>query len=316
MPTKCKHNRRKSRCKECEGSEICEHNRIKSTCRECHGSQICEHNRRKSTCIECRGSEICEHNRRKSTCRECHGSQICEHNRKKSQCKECRGSSICEHNIQKSTCRECRGSEICEHNKRKSRCKECNGSALCKSSWCERCSIKKYEGYCLNCFINIFPDRPNTRNYKTKEASVVQYILEKFPNFTWVADKKIQDGCSKKRPDLLLDLGDYLIITEIDENQHESYDCSCENKRLMELSQDVGHRPIVFIRFNPDEYYTNDGKITSCWGINGNGICAIKKSKQNEWTERLEALHSQIKYWSENKTEKTLEIVQLFYDCD
>jgi len=35
------------------------------------------------------------------------------------------------------------------------------------------------------------------------------------------------------------------------------------NNRLMELSQDVGFRPIVFIRFNQDGY-----KITSCWYIN------------------------------------------------
>ena len=34
-------------------------------------------------------------------------------------------------------------------------------------------------------------------------------------------------------------------------------DCSCENKRIMEISQDLGHRPIVFIRFNPDEYNKN-----------------------------------------------------------
>ena len=67
-------------------------------------------------------------------------------------------------------------------------------------------------------------------------------------------DKKIQDGCSTRRPDLFLDLGYQIIIIEIDENQHIDYDCSCENKRIMELSQDVGHRPIVFIRFNPDDY--------------------------------------------------------------
>jgi len=48
----------------------------------------------------------------------------------------------------------------------------------------------------------------------------------------------------------MCDLGTHILIVEIDENAHAVYDCSCENKRLMELSQDVGHRPIVFIRFN------------------------------------------------------------------
>jgi hypothetical protein len=36
----------------------------------------------------------------------------------------------------------------------------------------------------------------------------------------------------------------------------------------MEISQDVGHRPLVFIRFNPDDYKKKDGKnVLSCWKI-------------------------------------------------
>jgi len=159
---------------------------------------------------------------------------------------------------------------------------------------------------------------PNTRNYKTKEKATADYILERFPEFTWTTDKQIQDGCSRKRPDLLLDLGYQVIVVEIDENQHESYDCSCENKRLMLLSQDVGHRPMVFIRFNPDDYLSSDKKVTSCWSLNQLGVCTVKKTKVKEWNERLEALNAQIAYWShpENKTDKTVEIVQLFYDCN
>jgi hypothetical protein len=330
----CEHNKRRTQCKECGGSQICKHDKRKSECKMCGGSQICSHNKRKSRCIECGGASICAHGRQKLQCKECHGSQICEHEKQKSLCKECRGSQICEHNRQKSRCKECGGNSICEHNKRnsqckechgsqicnhykqKSRCKECGGSALCKSEWCETQVGKKYDGYCLTCFIHLFPDRPNSRNYKTKEKATTDYILEKFPDFTWVADKKVQDGCSKKRPDLLLDLGYQIIIVEIDENQHQDYECSCENKRLMILSQDVGHRPLIFIRFNPDDYLTVDKKVTSCWSLNKLGICTVKKSKQKEWEERLEALRAQIDYWihPENKTEKTVEVVQLFYD--
>ena len=70
------------------------------------------------------------------------------------------------------------------------------------------------------------------------------------------------------------------IIVEIDENQHIDYDCSCENKRMMELSQDVGHRPIIFIRFNPDDYMKGNKKISSCWVNNKQGKCNIKKGKE------------------------------------
>jgi hypothetical protein len=103
---------------------------------------------------------------------------------------------------------------------------------------------------------------------------------------------------------------------DFDENQHIDYDCSCENKRIMELSQDLYHRPIIFIRFNPDDYEKNGVRITSCWGLDKKGICTIKKSKNKEWNDRLKILEDNIKYWlnSENKTDKTVEIIQLFYN--
>jgi hypothetical protein len=115
---------------------------------------------------------------------------------------------------------------------------------------------------------------------------------------------------------LLLDLGYQVIIIEVDENQHTEYDCSCENKRTMELSQDLGHRPIVFIRFNPDDYEKDGTSVNSCWGLDKTGICVVKKSKKTEWAERLKCLEEQVEYWinPENRTNKTVETVQLFYD--
>jgi hypothetical protein len=164
--------------------------------------------------------------------------------------------------------------------------------------------------------MNLFPDKPVSRNYKTKEYSVVEYVKSKYPTLTWIADKIINDGCSKRRPDLLLDLGYQIVIVEVDENKHTNYDCSCENKRIMELSQDLGHRPIVFIRFNPDDYNKNGTTITSCWGQDKTGICVVKKTKKNEWMQRLHTLEEQINYWIDplNKTNKTIETIQLFYD--
>ena len=84
----------------------------------------------------------------------------------------------------------------------------------------------------------------------------------------------------------------------------------------MELSQDVGHRPIIFIRFNPDDYEKNKTIISSCWSQNKKGLCVVKKTKKTEWTERLHVLEDTIRYWihPENTTSKMIEIIQLFYD--
>jgi hypothetical protein len=199
--------------------------------------------------------------------------------------------------------------KICEHGKRNDRCRECSKSAYCahdkRKDGCKKCCNK----------INLFPDKIMTRNYKTKELNVVDHIKECYPDFTWICDKKIQDGCSKRRPDLLLDLGTHIIIVEVDENAHTDYDCSCENKRLMELSQDVGHKPIVFIRFNPDQYIDELGNtIKSCWKINKQlGILQIDPKKEDEWKERINTLCDQIQYWIDNQSEKMVEIIELFY---
>ena len=186
----------------------------------------------------------------------------------------------------------------------------------CKSEWCLTQVTKKYNGYCLHCHMHLFPDKPVARNYKTKEYAVVERIKGKFPYQAWISDRIISGGCSRRRPDLLLDLLYQVIVVEIDENQHIDYDCSCENKRIMELSQDLAHRPLVFIRFNPDEYRKGDENKTSCWGVNKTGICSIKKTKVKEWEQRLQSLEEQVMYWTnpENTTDKTVEIIQLYYD--
>jgi hypothetical protein len=188
---------------------------------------------------------------------------------------------------------------------------------LCKTNLCGTIISEKYDGYCMICFIHLFPDKPITRNYKTKETDVKNYILNSFPDLTWVTDKKIQDGCSKRRPDLLLDLGYQIIIIEIDENQHITYDSSCEYKRLVDISDDLGNRPIILIKFNPDDYILEDGtKKHSCWSINNKGLCTVKKTYQNEWKNRLNNLREKITFWlnPENKINDLIHFEYLFFD--
>ena len=315
---KCIHNKRKQLCKECGGISLCEHNNVKYVCKQCKGQSICEHNKVKSKCKSCGGSTFCVHNKVKRTCLECKGTGICIHNKQKPVCKICKGSSICIHNKEKRYCKDCGGSAICTHNKLKTQCKQCGGASLCKTPLCESKRLSKYDGHCAFCYYHLFPDKPNARNYKTKERSVTEFILNTFPEYTWITDKKVEDGCSLRRPDLLLDLGYQVIIVEIDETQHKSYEEICNNRRTMEISKDLNHRPIIFIRFNPDAYSDKDNKqINSCWKINkSDGLCSLNKNKKNEWSKRLDKLKLSIEYWcnENNKSEKTIEVEHLFFD--
>jgi len=312
---KCEHGKRKTRCKLCGGSALCkEHRREKSQCVKCCGIGICEHGIRKIFCLECDGSGICEHSKRKWQCKECKGSSYCKHMKRKNSCIECGGNQICEHGIDKRYCKECGGSIYCKHEKNKYRCKECDGRSLCKSEWCEVRGIPKYNGYCLSCCIQVCPQIQVCKNYKTKERDVSDRIDAHFPIFSWINDKKIEGGCSKHRPDKFLDLGTHIIIIEVDEYKHIGYDCSCERKRLEQLSMDVGCRPIVFIRFNPDSYTNQEGiVVSSCWKINKLGVMEIAKSKTIEWNYRIKFLIEKIQYFIDNPIEERIEIIELFY---
>ena len=181
---------------------------------------------------------------------------------------------------------------------------------ICTSSRANR----KYKNHCLRCFIKKFPEEPNVRNYKTKEFAVVDHIRQMFPQYTWTHDRRVDNGCSGSKPDLYLDMGFHIIIIEIDENQHETYETICENKRMMQLSLDVGHTPIVLIRFNPDKY----DNVTSCWYRNNLDICVVKKSKSVEWQQRLNHLTETVAFYCQekNKSDRTLLIESLFYDQD
>jgi len=164
------------------------------------------------------------------------------------------------------------------------------------------------------------PIKLNRRQTKCKNNDCY-----KCPNFNYPREKK-RLYCSLHKLDGMIDVknkscnieGYQVLIVEVDENQHDTYDCSCENKRIMQLSQDINHRPLIFIRFNPDDYLDSQGNnISSCWSTTAKtGIIKIKNNKTNEWNTRLNVLKDTIEYWTndENISEKTIETIQLFYD--
>ena len=161
----------------------------------------------------------------------------------------------------------------------------------------------------MTCFMSLFPAETVFRNYKTKEGAVLCHIRQCFPDLIIPNDRRIDGGCSNKKPDFFIELLTHVIIIEVDENGHLSYDQSCENKRIMGLSEDIAHRPMVLIRFNPDK--NSDGP--SCWGVDGNGLAIVKKKQASEWQKRLVALTAAISFWITTIPDKTVELIKLFY---
>jgi hypothetical protein len=322
----CPHNKRRSRCIPCKGGSICIHQKIKSRCSDCQGNDVCDHGKRKEYCVDCQGSSICPHQLRKSRCVECGGNELCIHGNYKSICVACHGKNVCEHNKLQYQCIECDGRLVCEHGKRKSICSQCDGSYMCPhekqknqcitctpSSGCQHCHMisvvgSKWNPYCFRCYCVLNPDAVIPRKYKLKEHHVVDFLKSQFQDtLTMRFDKMVEGGCSRKRPDVFIDFGCHCLIIEVDEHQHASY--SCEEKRMVDLYEDVGFRKIVFLRFNPDRY--KDGKTVypSPFRYTRAGILHLEET---EFRRRMDHVLERIREHRSEPSEQ-ITVEYLFY---
>ncbi len=109
---------------------------------------------------------------------------------------------------------------------------------------CRYCDIKENSKYtCKNCL----------KISCKKEWAIIRHLRKEIKeNFTYNSSL-VLNGCSSKRPDAFFDLPTHVVIGEIDENQHKSYDSICECSRINEIVNSIGGRPVIFVRFNPDK---------------------------------------------------------------
>src|SRR5574343_550456 len=171
---------------------------------------------------------------------------------------------------------------------------------------CKQCNITianpKCDKHCVRCFVHLFPDKPVSRNYKIKENHVFDAVIEKLPeNIQYTRDKQIQGGCSKRRPDLMIDLASHWLCIEVDENFHKDYDTICENKRTMELYTDMANRPMVLIRFNCDKNSNEPSLFKIC---RKTGISIIRSKK--DFNDRINVLMDTINKYIKEVPDKAI----------
>ena len=66
-------------------------------------------------------------------------------------------------------------------------------------------------------------------------------------------------ACGSERPDFQFDCGTHFVYCEVDEHQHRSYACECEQGRMINLVH-VRGMPVRWIRYNPDVYEPMEGQ--------------------------------------------------------
>jgi hypothetical protein len=163
-------------------------------------------------------------------------------------------------------------------------------------SICLTSKINDDEIMCEKCKDSTLTNK--TIKSKYKELSVKQKLIENNIDIS-LYDKVIPKGCSKKRPDFIINTNWGIIVIEVDEFQHNriSYSCECEITRMKQIYFDIGieHGKVLFIRYNPDNYEQLYGETFTT-------------------NEKLDSLIRTINYYLNNEIDNYLEVLYLFYD--
>jgi hypothetical protein len=211
--------------------------------------------------------------------------------------------------------------------------------------------VTKYKNYCDNCNIKIVINKgdicmdckdllneSNTeenkikiKRLKVKERSVIKFIQETYPELNWIYDKPLINGTTKCRPDILLVIDNKVIIVEIDEEQHKTYEYEedanrtnniytdiTKNYKYYSTSEENKFKTLFMIRFNPDNYVIeNNGtkqNIPSCWQKNNKDGFIISSKHKNNYNDRLNKLKETIDNCINDNEKIGLNIIYLFYN--
>ena len=134
-----------------------------------------------------------------------------------------------------------------------------------KCSICDPSLYGKTKYLCKDCKFSLMnKDRKEIRfkSYLVGDRRLKPY-LKRYPlNHDMIVSTECD---SRRRPDFRISIPNKAhILIEVDENNHRSYDHSCECKRISEIvaslsALEIGI-PIIFLRFNPDSFVLTSNK--------------------------------------------------------
>ena len=120
---------------------------------------------------------------------------------------------------------------------------------------CTMCGLDDIltNGKCETCYPQIIQIRRHAKENRVKDFLTAAGI-------TFVHDKMLEGTlCGRERPDFQIDCGSHYLYVEVDEHQHDTYACECEQTRMVNLVE-VRGMPVRWIRYNPDTYESQKGQ--------------------------------------------------------
>lgn len=167
---------------------------------------------------------------------------------------------------------------------------------------CGKIDILNKSGLCINICDMIDRDNKIKKRIKKHEEfikTLLQAEIDIKEDVIQIWEDKIIDStCTLKRPDFAYHCGKHVIIIEVDEDQHLSYN-NCgytkdekikgENRRMYEIGNIFQGIPIIFIRYNPDNFKDNTNKKVIISNIKRHDILIrwVKKCIRQQWDKGL-----------------------------
>ena len=122
---------------------------------------------------------------------------------------------------------------------------------------CDSCGLTDVlsNGKCRYCDPKVIIQRKHA-----KEDRVKAIFAAEFQNPSFTHNRTLEGAkCGLERPDFQFDCGTHCVYVEVDEHQHSTYPCQCEQTRMVNLVN-VRHMPVRWIRYNPDVYEPIEGQ--------------------------------------------------------
>lgn len=134
-----------------------------------------------------------------------------------------------------------------------------------KRKLCESCGLSfvttglDESGLCCYC-------RPDSAPLRRKEALIGELLKTRFPEVQFMQNRYdnqiLCEARLRYRPDFWLELPTHILIVEVDEFAHSSYEQICEVYRMVNIAMACGGKNVKFIRYNPDTKSTSkEGKL-------------------------------------------------------
>jgi hypothetical protein len=120
---------------------------------------------------------------------------------------------------------------------------------------CSSCGLDDIltNGKCGTCDPQVIQVRRHAKESHVKDLLTAAGL-------TFVHDRMLEGTqCGRERPDFQIDCGTHYVYIEVDEHQHQSYACECEQGRMVNLVH-VRGMPVRWIRYNPDVYEPAEGR--------------------------------------------------------